>query len=86
MTTTPERVEQMIEAQKEMTDGRGSNMFLFIDDASLLSSNPLDALGRRGRGGRSNYGVIQTLTALWPRESPENHDLVLSSSISCTIT
>jgi len=50
VTTTPERVEQMIEAQKEMTDGRGSNMFLFIDDASLLTSNPLDALWTTGKG------------------------------------
>jgi hypothetical protein len=50
VTTTPDRVEQMIEAQKEMTDGRGSNMFLFIDDASLLASNPLDAVWRTGKG------------------------------------
>jgi len=50
VTTTPERVEQMIEAQKEMTDGRGSNMFLFIDDARLLASNPLDALWITGKG------------------------------------
>lgn len=50
VTTTPERVEQMIEVQKEMTNGRGSNMFLFIDDASLLKSDPLDALWRTGKG------------------------------------
>ena len=37
VTTTPDRVEQMIEAQKEMTNGRGSNMFLFVDEASLGS-------------------------------------------------
>lgn len=40
----------MIDAQKEMTDGRGSNMFLFIDDESLLSRNPLDALWTTGKG------------------------------------
>ncbi len=50
VTTTPERVEQMIEARKEMTNGRGSNMFLFIDDASLLASNPLDAVWTTGKG------------------------------------
>ncbi len=52
VTTTPERVEQMIEAQKELTNGRGSNLFLFIDDASLLNSNPLDALWTTGKGKR----------------------------------
>jgi hypothetical protein len=50
VTTTSERVEQMIAAQREMTGGRGSNMFLFIDDASLLQSNPLDVLWTTGKG------------------------------------
>jgi Replication-relaxation len=50
VTTTPDRVAQMIEAQKEMTDGRGSNLFLFIDDASLLKGNPLDAYWATGKG------------------------------------
>jgi hypothetical protein len=50
VTTTPERVGQMIEAQKEMTDGRGSNMFLFIDDANLLKGTPLDAYWTTGKG------------------------------------
>jgi hypothetical protein len=40
----------MIEAQKELTNGRGSNLFLFIDDASLLNSNPLDAVWTTGKG------------------------------------
>jgi hypothetical protein len=40
----------MIEAQKEMTDGRGSNLFLFIDDADLLKGNPLDAYWTTGKG------------------------------------
>jgi hypothetical protein len=50
VTTTPERVQQMIEAQREMTNGRGSNLFLFIDDANLLHSNPLDAVWTTGKG------------------------------------
>ncbi|MGB7100812.1 MAG: hypothetical protein WBD95_18875, partial [Xanthobacteraceae bacterium] len=50
VTTSRARVEQMIEAQKEMTDGRGSNLFLFIDDATLLKSNPLDAQWLTGKG------------------------------------
>jgi hypothetical protein len=50
VTTTPERVAQMIEAQKELTNGRGSNMFLFIDEATLAASNPLDAVWTTGKG------------------------------------
>lgn len=52
VTTTPERVEQMIEALKEITGGRGSNMFLFIDDHSLAETDPLDALWLTGKGER----------------------------------
>jgi Replication-relaxation len=50
VTTTPERVAQMIDAQNEMTNGRGSNMFLFVDEASLAASNPLDVLWTTGKG------------------------------------
>jgi hypothetical protein len=50
VTTTPERVQQMIEAQKEMTDGRGSNLFLFIDDRTLLDSDPLTVAWTTGKG------------------------------------
>jgi hypothetical protein len=50
VTTSLSRVQQMIEAQKEMTDGRGSNLFLFIEDARLLESNPLSALWTTGKG------------------------------------
>jgi hypothetical protein len=42
-TTTPERVEQMLDALEHITDGRGSNIFLFIDERTLAASNPLDA-------------------------------------------
>lgn len=42
-TTTPERVGQMIEAQRDLTDGRGSNIFLFIDQVALAQSDPLSA-------------------------------------------
>jgi hypothetical protein len=52
VTTTPERVKQMIEAQREITNARGSNIFLFIDDASLAESNPLDAVWTTGKGER----------------------------------
>ena len=52
VTTSPARIEQMIEAQKEMTDGRGSNLFLFTDDRTLVEGNPLDALWTTGKGRR----------------------------------
>jgi hypothetical protein len=52
VTTTPQRVEQMIEAQMEITSGRGSNMFLFIDEANLQASNLLDAVWLTGKGER----------------------------------
>jgi Replication-relaxation len=50
VTTSRARVEQMIEAQKEMTDGRGSNLFLFTDDRTLGDSNPLNAMWITGKG------------------------------------
>ena len=52
VTTTPDRVAQMIDAQKEMTNGRGSNLFIFVDEASLAASNPLDVLWTTGKGTR----------------------------------
>jgi hypothetical protein len=42
VTTGPERVERMIGALEGITDGRGSNMFLFTDRAKLTEGNPLD--------------------------------------------
>jgi hypothetical protein len=54
LTVAPsrERIAQMVEAQKELTNGRGSNLFLFADDESLrlagdvLSSKWLSGAGR----------------------------------------
>jgi hypothetical protein len=42
MTTTPERVERMLAALDGITEGRGSNMFLFADQAAFMVSNPLE--------------------------------------------
>lgn len=50
VTTTPERVAQMIDAQMELTNGRGSNIFLFVDEATLAASNPIDVLWTTGKG------------------------------------
>ena len=52
VTTSPERAAQMIEAQKEITNGRGSNMFLFTDQTNLAASNPLDVRWTTGKGER----------------------------------
>jgi len=50
VTTSVERVAQMVEAQKQMTNGRGSNMFLFTDQASLATNGPLDVTWITGKG------------------------------------
>ncbi len=42
VTTTNERVERMLSALNGITEGRGSNMFLFTDVARLATSNPID--------------------------------------------
>jgi DNA-binding MarR family transcriptional regulator len=42
VTTGKERIERMVKALETITDGRGSNMFLFTDRATLAESNPLD--------------------------------------------
>jgi hypothetical protein len=51
-TTTPSRVEEMIAALERVTEGRGSNMFLFADEKSLVGMNPLDAPWTTGKRGR----------------------------------
>jgi len=50
VTTTKERVERMLTALDGITDGRGSNMFLFIDETKLAASNPLDVEWKSGKG------------------------------------
>jgi hypothetical protein len=50
VTTTKERVAQMIEAQQGIVGGRGSNLFLFIDDDSLRDNNPLETNWVTGKG------------------------------------
>jgi hypothetical protein len=42
VTTTSERVERILAALTGITEGRGSNMFLFTDAAKLAASNPID--------------------------------------------
>jgi DNA-binding Lrp family transcriptional regulator len=50
VTTTPERVEGMIEALQAITEGRGSNMFLFTHEGTLADRAPLDIEWVSGKG------------------------------------
>jgi hypothetical protein len=40
----------MLEALKLITDGRGSRIFLFTDEAELAACNPLDVEWVSGKG------------------------------------
>jgi hypothetical protein len=50
VTTTTRRVEEMIRALERITDGEGSNMFLFANEAQLAASDPLDVEWVSGKG------------------------------------
>ena len=50
VTTTPARVEQMIDSLARLTEGRGSNMLLFGDQESLKGKSPLDFGWISGKG------------------------------------
>ncbi len=52
VTSSVERVENMVAAVHEITAGRGSNFFLFIDRAALAGSSPLEAEWVSGKGER----------------------------------
>jgi hypothetical protein len=49
-TTTPERVVKMLVALRTITDGRGSNMFLFTDETKLAAADPLAVEWVSGKG------------------------------------
>ena len=50
MTTHKARIEKMLEALNIITGGKGSNIFLFTDQATLAGSNPLEAKWVSGKG------------------------------------
>jgi DNA-binding transcriptional ArsR family regulator len=52
LTTNARRVEQMLRALRTITDGKGSNMFLFADQSRFSGSNPLKMDWVSGRGER----------------------------------
>ena len=51
VTTDRARIEKMLEALSTITDGKGSNIFLFADQTALSASNPLDVEWVSGKGG-----------------------------------
>jgi hypothetical protein len=50
VTSSPERMHNMIAIVHELTEGRGSNFFLFVDREKLGASNPLDVEWVSGKG------------------------------------
>jgi DNA-binding MarR family transcriptional regulator len=50
VTTDKTRVEKMLDALNAVTNGNGSNIFLFIDQAALAASNPLEVEWLSGKG------------------------------------
>jgi DNA-binding transcriptional ArsR family regulator len=50
VTTDRPRIEKMLAALNAITDGRGSNIFLFVDQATLAGSNPLEVQWVNGKG------------------------------------
>lgn len=50
ITRSAARIESMIAAVKEITGGKGSNVFVFGDVATVLANSPLAAMWRSGKG------------------------------------
>jgi hypothetical protein len=51
VTNSPQqRVRNMIRIVHELTEGRGSNFFLFVDREKLAGSNPLEVEWVSGKG------------------------------------
>lgn len=50
ITTSRKRIETMLDALREVTGGKGSELFLFIEDNALRATNPLDATWISGKG------------------------------------
>jgi hypothetical protein len=50
VTTSAQRIETMLDALHEATNGKGSELFLFIEDDAVRATNPLDAVWITGKG------------------------------------
>ena len=44
ITTSQKRTETMLDALREVTAGKGSELFLFIEDEASRATNSLDAI------------------------------------------
>jgi hypothetical protein len=47
---SPERVRNMVAAVRDLTDGKGTGFFLFTDQKSLATSDPLSVEWMSGKG------------------------------------
>jgi hypothetical protein len=56
VTNSAVRVENMVSAVRDITEGRGSNFFLFIDHRTLMAGDPLQAKWVSGKGERVRLG------------------------------
>jgi hypothetical protein len=50
VTTSTKRIETMLDALRAVTKGKGSELFLFIDEETLRSADPLEAEWITGKG------------------------------------
>jgi len=50
VTTSVERIGTMLDALREVTGEKGSELFLFIEEEALRKANPLEALWITGKG------------------------------------
>jgi DNA-binding transcriptional ArsR family regulator len=53
VTTDARRIDRMLTAPDRLTNGRGSNLFLFADFEALGGSSPLEAMWLTGKGERT---------------------------------
>jgi hypothetical protein len=49
VTSSRERVQNMLRVVDEITEGRGTNFFLFIDQPTLAAGDPLDVSWMSGK-------------------------------------
>lgn len=50
VTNSAERVKNMLAVVDEITEGRGTNFFLFVDRNTLAASDPLSVEWTTGKG------------------------------------
>lgn len=50
VTTSEQRVATMLDALRDVTQGKGSDLFLFANETSLQAQNPLEAAWTTGKG------------------------------------